>query len=409
MNKILIGLAVGGFLTLCDIYPAIASHLLSLKFMKTGTQRTVPVKATPGGAVNNNKDVQIIKSTEDALTLSRFNKNGQIHILGVQKDDGESVTGVDISDVLNRYGRNSFDVIQNLQFDDVVKIITNGKDKITLKYSDLLPAVDGGQHIAIGINYAEHGRETGQIAPFMFPKIVDTDPAIHQLNYTPGWLLDHEVELGAVFPSSVCSSTELEHIMIGFLVVNDFTDRATLIREMDSRNVLSGKGFPDAKSKKGFLPTGPYIVIPRNWPSFVKELQLTLLVNGEVRQNGNAKDMVWNISKIIEQSLNSKGEKRWLFENKKVPLFNSTCIPANSIIITGTPSGVVLKAPKKGFIFAAVTKYLVTARFFGTKMHPYIMQQYLRKEMKNKNYLKPGDVVESSINFLGKIKTTVKN
>jgi 2,4-diketo-3-deoxy-L-fuconate hydrolase len=408
MNRILIGLAVAGFLTLCDIYPAIASHLPSLKFVKNSIQRIVFIKATSGEEKSNNKNVQIIKSTEDALTLSRFNKNGQIHTLAVLKDDGESVMGVDISDELNRYNRNSFDVIQNLKFNDVVKIISNSKTRITLKYSDLLPSVDGERHIAIGINYAEHGRETGQIAPFLFPKLVGTDPAIHQLKYTPGWLLDHEVELGIVFSSAVCSSAELEHIMIGFLVVNDFTDRATLIREMDSRNVLSGKGFPDAKSKKGFLPTGPYIVIPRDWQSFVKELQLTLFVNGKVRQNGNAKDMVWNINKIIEQSLNSNGEKKWSFENKKVPLFDSTCIPANSIIITGTPSGVVLNAPKKGFIFATVTKYLVSVKFFSIKMRPYIMQQYLRKEMKNKAYLKPGDFIESAISFLGKIKTSVK-
>jgi 2-keto-4-pentenoate hydratase/2-oxohepta-3-ene-1,7-dioic acid hydratase in catechol pathway len=365
---------------LYDIYPAIASH-----------------------------KIQIIKSLEEALTLSRFNKNGQIHTLAVLKDDGEHVTGVDISDELNRYDRNVFGVIQNLAFNDVVKIISSSKNTITLNYNELLPGVEGERHIAIGINYADHGKETGQVAPFLFPKLVATDPAIHQLKYTPGWLLDHEVELGIVFPSAVCSSADLAHSMIGFLVVNDFTDRATLIREMDSKNVLGGKGFPDAKSKKGFLPTGPYIVVPRDWQSFVKELQLTLTVNGKVRQNGHAKDMVWNINKIIEQALASKGEKRWSFEDNKVALFDSTCIPANSIIITGTPAGVVLNAPNKGFISGAVTKYLFTFRFFSAKMHPYIMQQYLKREMKNKDYLKPGDFIESSINFLGTIRTTVNN
>lgn len=385
--RILIGLAVAGFFTLYDIYPVIAGHLNSI-------HKTVTVKAG-------------IKPPEEALTLSRFNKNGQIHTLAVLKDDGESVMGVDISDELKRYNRNSFDVIQNLQFDDVVSVITNSKNKVTVKYTDLLPGVEGEQHIAIGINYVDHGRETGQIAPFMFPKLVGTDPAIHQLKYTQGWLLDHEVELGVVFPSAVCSPADLEHIMVGFLVVNDFSERATLIREMDSKNVLGGKGFPDAKSKKGFLPTGPYMVIPRDWKTFVEELQLTLLVNGKVRQHGYAKDMVWNIEKIIEQSLNSHGEKKWSLENKKVGLYDNTCIPANSIIITGTPAGVVFNAPTKGFIFGVVTKYMVTGKFFVSKMRPYLMRQYLKKEMKNKDYLKPGDVVESAINFLGTIKTTI--
>jgi 2-keto-4-pentenoate hydratase/2-oxohepta-3-ene-1,7-dioic acid hydratase in catechol pathway len=196
--------------------------------------------------------------------------------------------------------------------------------------------------------------------------------------------------------------------MIGFLVVNDFTDRATLMRKMDSKNVIGGKGFPDAKSKPGFLPTGPYMVIPKDWRTFVKELQLKLWVNGKMRQSGSAQDMVWDIDKIIEQSLAAKGETKWVFEDKNVKLFEGNCIPANSIIITGTPSGVVFNAPTKGFIFGTVTKYIFTARFFNAKMHPYILQQYLKKEMTNQRYLKPGDYIESSINFLGTIKTDVK-
>lgn len=405
MNRILIGLAVGGFLILCDVYPVIAGTLPSLNFLKNGITRSVPYIDTATGV---KKNIQVIKPAEDALTLSRFSKNGQIHTLAVLEDDGENITGIDISYELNRYDRNSFDVIQNLNFNDIVKIIRSSTNKVTVRYNELLPGVDGGNHIAIGINYTEHGRETRQIKPFIFPKFVHTDPAVHQLNYSQGWLLDHEVELGIVFPSAVCSTAGLEHIMIGFLVVNDFTDRATLMREMDSKNVIGGKGFPDAKSKKGFLPTGPYMVIPRDWQSFVKELQLDLLVNGNLRQHGNAKDMVWNISRIIEESLATRGQKKWSFENKKVALFDGGCIPANSIIITGTPAGVVFNAPKKGFIFETVTKYLVTGKFFSTKMHQYIMRQYLKKEMKNDRYLKPGDYIESSISFLGKIKTTVK-
>jgi len=69
---------------------------------------------------------------------------------------------------------------------------------------------------------------------------------------------------------------------------------------MDSQNVTSGKGFPDAKSKKGFLPTGPYLVIPKDWRAFAKELHLQLSINGVTRQEGYAKNMVWNIEKILD-------------------------------------------------------------------------------------------------------------
>jgi len=400
MTKIIIGLAIGCILTLLDIYPVYSSLLPTFEPIKrarylaeTGSFRKKSLK---------------IKSPEEAITISRFYQDGKVHTLAVLDDDGERVTGVDLSAELKRYAHHSFDVIRNLEFDELVKLIRTSSTQLIVKYDDLLPCVAGEQHLAIGINYAEHGKETGQVRPFMFPKYVHTDPAIHQLNYTGGWLLDHEVELGIVFPSAVCAVADLDHMMIGFLVVNDFTDRATLMRKMDSKDVTGGKGFPDAKSKKGFLPTGPYIVIPRDWRAFVKELKLQLSVNGTVRQDGAAKDMVWDIEKIIEHSLAVKGEKKSFYQDKMVGLFEGDCIPANSIIITGTPSGVVFNAPTKGFIFGTVTKYIFTGGFFRAKMHPYILRQYLKKEIKNPRYLKPGDHIESSISFLGSIKTNVK-
>jgi len=408
MHRILIGLVVGGLLTLINTYPVYARFLLPLDVLKNRFQSTQNMLSSLPGNSTSAKHAQVIKKPEEALTLSRFLKGGQIHTLAVLEDDGQVLKGVDLSAELNKYERNSFDVIKNLTFDQTVKIIYKSAKKTAVKYADILPGVGGHEHLAIGINYAEHGKETGQVKPFMFPKLVNTDPFIHTLNYTNGWLLDHEVELGIVFPSPVCSPYDLNHIMIGFLVVNDFTDRAALMSEMDSQNVTGGKGFPDAKSKKGFLPTGPYIVIPKNWRAFAKQLQLQLSVNGRVRQNGSVKNMVWNIDKIIERSLSVKGQKKSYYQGKMVSLFDGNCIPANSIIITGTPSGVVFNAPTKGFIFRTITKYMFTGAFFSNKMHPYILQQYLKKEMANPRYLKPGDYIESSINFLGAIKTTVK-
>ena len=408
MHRILIGLIVGGLLTIVNTYPVYSYFLLPANILKNRLHAAHITLSSMSAKNIVTKPAPVIKKLEDALTLSRFIKGGKIHTLAVLEDDGEIVRGVDLSAELNKYEQNSFDVLKNLTFDEAVKIIDKSSKKTSVKYSDLLPSVAGEEHLAIGINYAEHGKETGQVKPFMFPKLLKTDPSIHTLNYTKGWLLDHEVELGIVFPTAVCSLTDLNHIMIGFLVVNDFTDRAALMRGMDSENVTGGKGFPDAKSKKGFLPTGPYIVIPKDWRAFVKELQLKLSVNGKVRQNGSAKDMVWNIDKIIERSLSVKGQKKSYYHGKMVGLFKGRCIPANSIIITGTPSGVVFNAPTKSFIIGTVAKYVFTGAFYSEKMHPYILQQYLKKELTNPRYLKPGDHIETSISFLGTIKTDVK-
>lgn len=408
MTRIVIGLVVCAFLTIWNTYPVYARFFPATAIIPDSQHVTGLVIDTVTREIPFNRKLSLLKSPDDALTLSRFSKDGQVHTLAVLADNGASVTGVDISVVLNRYDRHLFDVIKNLSYDDVVRLIRNSSNRITVNYEDLLPGIAGKDHLAIGINYAEHGKETGQVRPFMFPKYVQPDPVIHRLKYTQGWLLDHEVELGVVFPTAVCSSADLDHILVGFLVVNDFTDRATLMRKMDSKNVVGGRGFPDAKSKEGFLPTGPYMVIPRDWRAFVKELQLTLSVNGKVRQSGSAKDMVWNIDTIVERSLSVKGQANSFYQDSMVKLFEGDCIPANSIIVTGTPSGVVFNAPSKGFIFGAVTKYIFTGGFFSAKMHPYILKQYLRKELSNPRYLKPGDYVESSISYLGTIKTNVQ-
>jgi 2,4-diketo-3-deoxy-L-fuconate hydrolase len=407
MTRILIGIAIGGFLTIINTYPAFSSFLPKWENMKNRNQIAELLIDTVAEVGSLKKNGPTIKPVAEALTLSRFDKDGRVHTLAVQQDDGEKVTGIDMSAELGRYENNAFDVIKGMAYNDVVKIITGSHKRLTLKYTDLLPSIAGSHHLAIGINYAEHGKETGQIKPFMFPKLLNTDPAIHRLHYTEGWLLDHEVELGIVFPSPVCEVADLDRMMVGFLVVNDFTDRAELMRKMDSQNVTGGKGFPDAKSKKGFLPTGPYLVVPKHWRAFVKELHLKLSVNGMIRQNGDAKDMVWNIETIVQRSLSVKGKNDSYYQDRRVKLFEGSCIPANSIIITGTPSGVVFNAPTKGFIFGSVSKYIFTGGFFSAKMHPYILNDYLKKEMKNTRYLKPGDRIETSINYLGSIKTTV--
>ncbi|MCF2501236.1 fumarylacetoacetate hydrolase family protein [Dyadobacter chenhuakuii] len=406
MNKTLIGLAIGGLLGIFDIFPAHSRFLFASDTKDYMHLAEIAIDTAAQISVFE-KAGKILKAPEDALTLARFDKGGQVHTLAVLEDDGETIKGIDLSAELGRYDQNSFDVIKGLEFDHIVELTHTSTRHVSLKYTDLLPSVGGDTHLAIGINYAEHGKETGQVRPFMFPKYVRTDPAVHELKYTKGWLLDHEVELGIVFPKAVCSAAELKGMMIGFLVVNDFTDRATLMRKMDSQNVASGKGFPDGKSKEGFLPTGPYMVVPRDWRAFVNELNLSLSVNGQQRQHGSAKDMVWDINKIIEESLSVKGEKKSYYQDKMVNLFEGSCIPANSIIITGTPAGVVFNAPSKGFIMGTVFKYIFTGGFFSSKMHPYILQQYLKEEMKNTRYLKPGDQVETTISYLGTIKTEI--
>ena len=231
----MIGIAVGGMLTLFKAYPVYARLLPALEFFKSRGQNSAKIAEMDTGSAGTTRPVPQIKPPEQALTLSRFRRDGKIHTLAVLNDDGQTLSGVDISAALGKFEVNAFEVIRGMSFEAVVKTIRGTNKTTTIRYTDLLPAVAGSDHLAIGINYAEHGKETGQVKPFMFPKYVETDPAIHQVNYTEGGLLDHEVELGVVFPAPVCTLADLDRMMVGFLVVNDFTDRATLMRKMDSQ------------------------------------------------------------------------------------------------------------------------------------------------------------------------------
>ena len=204
MTRLIIGLLAFGLITLYNTFPAYARVLAGMKVFGNTVWAVAGISDTVASAGVPKDAKTPLKAPEEALTLSRFQKNGQTHILAVLTDDGDVLTGVDISEALHRQGENSFDLIGSLSYDEIVKLIRSGKKETTVSYKDLLPGVAGHEHRAIGINYAEHGKETGQVRPFMFPKFVETDPAVHHLAYTNGWLLDHEVELGVVFPAPVC-------------------------------------------------------------------------------------------------------------------------------------------------------------------------------------------------------------
>jgi 2,4-diketo-3-deoxy-L-fuconate hydrolase len=347
---------------------------------------------------------------QEAITLARYaGADGRVHTLAVLQDDGHAVSGVDLSHLLNRYDAYSLDVLQGYAHDELVRRIAAEATRVQRTYAELLPAVAGNHHPALGINYAEHGREAGMTEPFLFPKMVATSAAVHQLTYQPEWLLDYEVELGVVFDRSITASTSLDEARIGFLVINDFTDRADLMRHVDTKNLGSGAGFSDAKSLPDFFPTGPYVVVPRQWRTFWPALQLSLTVNGQTRQQEKVANMVWKLDKIIAEVVATKGEKRWVSRHQPAALFDGDGIPKGAVLLTGTPSGVAFNAPSGGFIAGAITKSLFTFSWLrGQSPIAYMKDRFIEGERRKPAYLKPGDVVVTSVSKLGHITTTVQ-
>jgi 2-keto-4-pentenoate hydratase/2-oxohepta-3-ene-1,7-dioic acid hydratase in catechol pathway len=181
-----------------------------------------------------------------------------------------------------------------------------------------------GNVIAIGRNYKAHAEESARAAgkevdpPTVFTKAVTSvagpyDDIVVDRSVTDQ--VDWEVELGVVIGKSgrnIARERALEHVF-GFTAVND----------VSARDIQFGWGgqYFKGKSIDGFCPLGPWIVT-RDEIADPQSLHLLLRVNGETKQDGNTRDMIYPVDAIVE----------WVSRGMT--------LLAGMIIATGTPDGV---------------------------------------------------------------------
>jgi len=192
--------------------------------------------------------------------------------------------------------------------------------------------------------------------------------------------------------------------MVGLFLCGDFTDRAQLMRLIDTSNVRSGIGFTDAKSQRGFFPTGPYLVVPKNWREFLKEIRLQLSVNNELKQNSYASEMILSVDEVAAKALESGTESRWQFKDAAVPLLPDKTLRKGMVILTGTPEGVIFRPPSSGYKFRHIMQYIFSGGFFRGGPKQYVIEQYIGDNLHEKNYLQPGDFVSLRATYLGNVQ-----
>lgn len=115
--------------------------------------------------------------------------------------------------------------------------------------------------------------------------------------------LDWEVELGVVIGRQgkrIGAEAALQHIA-GYMVFNDITARNELFRS-DRPNFRTD--WLSSKSFDTFGPCGPYFV-PRDFVSSHGLLRLQLRVNGELKQDGLAGEMIYSPEEQIEYASRS--------------------------------------------------------------------------------------------------------
>jgi len=181
------------------------------------------------------------------------------------------------------------------------------------------PILAPGKILAVGLNYAAHAAEQNAKPPefpLVFSKCVTAMIATRDEIQLPqvSQMIDYEAELAVVIGKearSVSADRALEFVA-GYTIINDVTARDLQKRE---RQWVRAKGLDT------FAPCGPWLVTtdeiadPHN-------LDIELVVNGEVRQHSNTNDLIFKIPQLIE------------FISQDLTL------KPGDIISTGTPSGV---------------------------------------------------------------------
>jgi 2-keto-4-pentenoate hydratase/2-oxohepta-3-ene-1,7-dioic acid hydratase in catechol pathway len=180
----------------------------------------------------------------------------------------------------------------------------------------LLAPLVPGKIIAVGRNYADPGRERAAAAPeipliFLKPPSAVIGPEETIVVPPQSQRVDHEAELAAVIGKTgrwIHAEDALQYVL-GYTAANDVTARD--LQQKDGQ-WTRGKGFDT------FCPLGPWIETDLD-PA---DLRLTCRVNGEMRQLGSTREMIFSVQQLIA--------------------FASSVMTLNpgDVLLTGTPAGV---------------------------------------------------------------------
>lgn len=202
--------------------------------------------------------------------------------------------------------------------------------------------------IAVGMNYADHVREIGAEipkVPILFPKYPSTlvgDGAVVQWDEMLTRQVDYEVELAVVIGRKAYRVDAVDAL--------DYVFGYTVANDLSARDLQFGDGqWTRGKNLDGFCPLGPVILTADSVPD-PQQFALRCLVNGRMMQESSTSQMIFSVRELIA-------------------FISQFCtLNPGDLILTGTPFGV------------------------GMSRTPQV-------------YLRPGDVVQSEIDGIGRLTT----
>jgi 2-keto-4-pentenoate hydratase/2-oxohepta-3-ene-1,7-dioic acid hydratase in catechol pathway len=351
-----------------------------------------------------------IAPIEEAITLAQYlDESGAIRTLMVLTIEGESINGVDLRELGATNSSDPFEALASIKIAADTAGQSGAYRKISLPIRQLLPSGPrGGRHIGIGTNFPEHAEETSSGSVFVFPKFGAATAARTQVRQLAGVLLDYEVELCMRFDRDIASVDDFDGAVKGVFLCGDFTNRNALVELADPDNLNSGSGFSDAKSGPDYFPTGPFLVIPRDWQSFVASLRMTTSLNNEPRQDARGAEMILNFRELVKKSLEDMSARRFLYKHGRELLANGRKIDNSMAIMSGTSEGVIFTVPTRGDVIEGVVTYLVNGGPFSDEGPiDSIKSNFIDNELASGHFLEPGDTVRYGSTYLGNIEVKV--
>jgi 2-keto-4-pentenoate hydratase/2-oxohepta-3-ene-1,7-dioic acid hydratase in catechol pathway len=225
--------------------------------------------------------------------------------------------------------------------------------------------------VAQMVNFRSHAADSGfdpdRVPPTFFRKASGSVSAPTTTIVRPEHvrLLDHEVELGLVMGAPLPVGTtvgddDLDRYVAGLVVTND----------VSARDVQLPKGqFYESKSYPTFTPVGPRLVLLEPGDvAHLERLRLRLWVNDVLRQDRTLADMIVHPARALTL------------------LARFQSLDAGDLLLTGTPGGTALKAPRR------------IVEVIGGLMPPERRwKAFVARAESNPDYLQHGDVVTATI------------
>lgn len=188
-----------------------------------------------------------------------------------------------------------------------------------IQYAPVVP--EPGKTICLGLNYYDHAAESGRekpVYPWFFLRSTTSLLAHEEVAVLPkvSERFDYEAEVAVVIGKNTGKHVKQEdalNYVFGYACFNDMS-----VRDYQKRTPqwTIGKNF----DKTGAF--GPMLVSADELPAGAEGLRIQCRLNGQVMQDANTKDMIWNVAETIAL------------------LTECVTLEPGDVIIMGTPAGV---------------------------------------------------------------------